>query len=67
MSKASELYHEEYICPGPSRLVSNVGGDHPLPGTLMSIDRCTDYPDCGCRVYDRQVALWEAAEEDGEQ
>ena len=67
MSRADELYHETYLCLGPGRLVGNVGGNHPLLGTLMSIDRCMDYPDCGCCVYDRQVALWEAAGENGEQ
>ena len=64
MSKADELYREEYLCPGPGRLVSNVGGGHPLPGARMSIARCMEYPDCGCHVYDRQIRRWEAIQKE---
>lgn len=60
---ATEIERQEYPCPGPDRRPYRVDAAYPEPGTMMSIDRCLHYPDCGCAVYDRQCDLWKAAQE----
>ncbi|MDO8673077.1 MAG: hypothetical protein Q7O66_16840 [Dehalococcoidia bacterium] len=60
---ADELYSKSYLCPGPSRLVGNMGGAHPQRGMTMSIIACLQFPDCGCHVYDEAIEAWEDASE----
>ena len=66
MGNPEAAYNVEYVCPGPSRLSPNLGGESfsegPV-GEVMRIAKCIDYPDCGCPEYDNAVSRWERLEE----